>query len=358
MSHWLFRSIMRRRFKLEVLIGILIPMVILYYMIASWSAEVKIPLNDGKQCNESLGPSIKDDIEKVKKYSFPGVEKYITELFPHNLPDEQNMPQYPVFVTAASASHYTELMDLVYNTTAVRKKYPQIKLVIYDLGFGSSQVKKIQEKCDCEIRKLVFEAFPDHVKILKGYAWKPIVIQMAAKEHPFVFWMDASVRFVTTDLDGQLEDARNLGVIGTKGFGSIASRTHTKTLRFLGEQPCTFKDTMELEATFIIIYANKLVSEMILKPWVSCALSLGCLVPDLNTDQYLHCKSHKEPVYFECHRFDQSILSILTYRLYHLNIEKHKMTHTFFRFCKGVDEQWYLPQFLNEMYIRYNEHCF
>lgn len=184
------------------------------------------------------------------------------------------------------------------------------------------------------------------------------MLQLVAKDHPFVVWMDASVRFITTDLDSQFERARNLGVMAAVGFAPIAMRTHPKTFHFLGEQPCTYKTTDEFEATFIFVYGNKFVSEFFLKPWVSCALSFGCIVPDYNTKKYFDCDRGKEKVYFDCHRFDQSVLSILLYRLYHESIQHHRMKHTFFRFCKGADEQWYLPQFINELVIKYQEVCF
>lgn len=73
----------------------------------------------------------------------------VSELFPPNLPDEHNLPEYPVLVTAASASHFTEVMDLVYNMSAVRQKYSDIKLVIYDLGFSKSQVEEVSVNIVC-----------------------------------------------------------------------------------------------------------------------------------------------------------------------------------------------------------------
>ncbi|XP_045173066.1 uncharacterized protein LOC123534739 [Mercenaria mercenaria] len=353
---------MRRHGKLKILTGLLIPVCVIYFMM-TWLVEggyfeVKMPLNDGKLCNASLGPTVKDDIEKIKTYSFPEAEKYLEELFPPSLPDETNLPKMPVFVTAASASHYTEVMELVYNISAVIDKYKETKLIVYDLGFYTSQKKEIERVCKCEVKTFPYTDLPQHMKLMKGYAWKPVVIQLAARDHPFVIWMDASVRFTTTDLDAHFERARNLGVMAAKGFAPIAMRTHPKTFLSLGEEACTFKATNEFEATFILIFGNKFVSEFFLKPWVSCALSFGCVVPDYNTNRYINCDRSKEQVYFDCHRFDQSVLSILLYRLYHKNIMHHRMDHTFFRFCKGADEQWYLPQFINELMIKYQEVCF
>ena len=38
---------------------------------------VKESLNNGKPCLASLGPTMKENLEKVKSYSFPDAEKYI-----------------------------------------------------------------------------------------------------------------------------------------------------------------------------------------------------------------------------------------------------------------------------------------
>lgn len=320
--------------------------------------EVKMPLADGKVCNATLGPTIKEDIGKIRTYSFPDASPFLEELFPPGLPDDKNLPRWPFFTTGASASHFTELTNLVYNMSSAIQKYPESRLIIFDLGLKEYQVEKMMKICSCEVRQFPFDKYPEHVKEMKGYAWKPLIVQLVAKEHPFVIWMDASVRFTTTQLDAPFEKVRELGVMAAEGFAPIATRTSPKTFSFLGEQPCTFKETNEFEATFIMVYGNKLVSEFFLKPWVSCALSFGCLIPDSNFGKYRHCGRSREPVYFDCHRFDQSVLSILLYRLYHKDILQHQMKHSFFRFCKGVDEEWYLPQFINDIRIKYYEYCF
>jgi len=181
---------------------------------------------------------------------------------------------------------------------------------------------------------------------------------MAAQDHPFVIWMDASVRFMTSDLSSWFDKVKKLGVMASRGYAPVAMRTHPLTFQALGEQQCTFRDNNEFEATFIMVYATKFVSEYFLKPWVSCAVTEGCLVPDRNPAKYINCDGDsRKPVYFDCHRFDQSVLSILLLRLYYEDIESHWMKHEFYKFCKGADESPFLPQFLNEMYIKYKETC-
>lgn len=169
--------------------------------------------------------------------------------------------------------------------------------------------------------------------------------------------MDASVRFLTSDLEPKFKDAKRYGVLASEGYAPIAMRTHPTTFSILGEEACTFRDTNEFEATFILVSASKFVSEYFMKPWVFCALTSGCMVPDRNPDKYRDCLGSKR-VYFDCHRFDQSILSILLARLYSEDLSVHIMKHEFYRFCKSVETAWFLPQFMNEMIVKTFEKCF
>lgn len=158
---------------------------------------------------------------------------------------------------------------------------------------------------------------------------------MVANEFHFVIWIDASVRFLNSSLKATLSQAQNQGVLFSFGGASVAMRTHSATFRYLNEEPCTFKRVPEVLATFLIIYGNRRVTEHFLKPWVSCALTLGCMLPDTAPQRHIHCGHHGN-VYHDCHRFDQSVLGNLSYRFYYENIESHQITldHTLCKECK------------------------
>jgi len=134
--------------------------------------------------------------------------------------------------------------------------------------------------------------------------------------------MDASIRFLTTDLEPMFSKARSSGVVLTECGGSIAMRTHPSTFQHLDELPCTFKDTHEFQGTFILLYLTPFVREHFLKPLVACALTPGCMVPVHNHKQYVACGKYGQ-VYHDCHRFDQSVIGILTYRLYNDKLNEH-----------------------------------
>ncbi|KAL3884485.1 hypothetical protein ACJMK2_024623 [Sinanodonta woodiana] len=224
-------------------------------------------------------------------------------------------------------------------------------LIVFDLGFTEKQKIKLRQNCNCRLERFPFENYPQHVSILHGYAWKPLVIQTVRKKYPFVMWMDASVRFTTNNITWLFNHVRNVGVMALGGSVPIASRTSRQTFTFLNEEPCLFKDKNEFEATYIVIFPSPLVEEYFIKPWVSCALLEGCMVPS-SWSHLLHCDNGN--LYHNCHRFDQSILSILLYRLYHQTVSQHYMPHTFFQICKGGEEQWFLPNFMNKLLIKFH----
>ncbi|WAR12495.1 hypothetical protein MAR_026675 [Mya arenaria] len=277
---------------------------------------VKIPLDDGRSCNATFRQPDADNFRKIESYRFTGVDRYIAELFPTTTPGLSSGP------VAGD--------DIL-------------------LAF-----------CKCEIREFNFDHYPDHVKIIFGYTWKPIVLQEVAREHTFSIWMDTSVRFTDRDLRPFFENAKRLGVVVTKNTGPIAMRTHTKTFQFLEENPCTFRDRNEFQGGFVMLYSNPTTVKYFMKPWVSCALTLGCMLPDYHARDYIDCGKHGN-VYFDCHRFDQSVLGILLSRTYGLKVDDHGVdTRSYHSFCKGNDDSFYLPSFISvePLIEKYREDCY
>ena len=168
--------------------------------------------------------------------------------------------------------------------------------------------------------------------------------------------MDASIRFQTKHLNWAFKHAQSLGVSASIGFAPIAARTQKTTFSILEEAPCLFRDINEFEATFIMIYGTDLVMQYFMVPWVSCALTKGCMVPTVSPEKYLTCSN--DNYYFSCHRFDQSVLSILMARLYREDLPTHIMVHTFFKICKGGYDLSYLPDFVNKIVTQYMRTCF
>ncbi|XP_052244641.1 uncharacterized protein LOC127853881 [Dreissena polymorpha] len=278
------------------------------------------PIHHDDPCNSSIYDA------KHKEFDYSKIQIYIDDLFPKPLSEATAGHNTPVFVSAASSDHVQEALQMLENFKRfVRKVIPDAKLIIYNLGLTFEEIKLLKRLCVLEIRDFRFEKYPDHVKILKGYVFKPIAIQTVLKEYPLVVWMDSSIRFTQTNISELFEDANRLGLICTGGDGRVASRTLPGTFKYFNMEPCAYRSLPEIQAGFGIFKRTEFVVNNIIKPWVGCGLTLGCMMPDGLPDDHLPCEYRN--VYGECHRYDQSVLSILLYRAYGTRIEQHKRSY-------------------------------
>jgi hypothetical protein len=171
--------------------------------------------------------------------------------------------------------------------------------------------------CKCEIRTFEFDQYPDHVKDLKGYTWKPIIIQLLLREYNFIIWNDASVRYNGKQygLETVFKDTRKHGLqIMGGGKSSITSRTSKNTFEVLKEDPCTFSNYVEVQATWMFFQRSALIVYAVMRPWVACALHYGCM-DFQNSNSLLNC-TNESIVPHSCHRFDQSTIGIILTRLF------------------------------------------
>jgi len=165
------------------------------------------------------------------------------------------------------------------------------------------------------------------------------LFQTIAKEHPFLFWMDTSLRFKTSKLDQLFANVTKLGLMaddmGSGLISTIAERTLQTTFNYLNEDPCAYATQREKQGGFLLIYANPFVTQYFLKPLVSCALSFGCMDPNRYSLLFLGCPPNDEPFKGQlCHRYDQSIVGILFTRLFHRNMRNHAVSRDYFFFDK------------------------
>ena len=222
---------------------------------------------------------------------------------------------FPVLVTGASSNHFGELTQMFHNIKRVF--HGKIKIIFYDLGLFWYQVSVVKSMCSCEYKQFNFSGYPPHTKKLFTYTWKPIIIQQTLQEYQSVIWADTSIRFRNSFFQ-LLDKARFTGLMfnGLGDWDTFAN-TQPSTFKFINEEPCLFTRPM-VQGGFGIYYRNPFVLKYILRPWVSCALSLGCMALDTVKDnyKYLHSCSDLSKWVFRCYRFDQSFLSILLVRIF------------------------------------------
>lgn len=147
------------------------------------------------------------------------------------------------------------------------------------------------------------------------------IFQLMYKEFGNVWWLDASARFVTRDIDLPLKYLKENGILffTFDQTSSIALRTDKRTFNYFNEDPCLYTNFGEIDAS-AVAFRKRHTNDVILRLWLSCALVKDCIAP-ANVTKYCerdYTTSRKRPnLIGRCHRFDQSVLGIILRRLYH-----------------------------------------
>ena len=168
--------------------------------------------------------------------------------------------------------------------------------------------------------------------------------QILFQEFGHVWWVDSSVRFTTSDLEDPLQYLKQTGSLffTYDKVLSVAKHTVITTFNYFQEHPCPYNEYGEVEAGNIAFYDNH-VSRTIIRQWVSCALIQNCLAPP---GSQTGCNSNST-VAGHCHRYDQSVLSILLRRLYHQQNDYPLVKKPFqiIKVMRGQTIKDYLPKF-------------
>ena len=82
-------------------------------------------------------------------------------------------------MTACSSNHFGEFKPHIED---FRKSFPGTKCFFYDLGLSDEQINEVKNMPDLVYRKFDFNAYPEHVRNLQNYAWKPLIIQEMLSE--------------------------------------------------------------------------------------------------------------------------------------------------------------------------------
>ena len=111
----------------------------------------------------------------------------------------------------------------------------------------------------------------------------------------------------------------------------------------LNTDPWLYDRKAMFGTAFVVIRATPYVVQYVLRPWISCALKLGCMVPTERAEKLRECDL-SDAMYFRCHRFEQSTLSILIHMLYGEDEKKHAIADRERDYfvacgrCKGIGE--------------------
>ena len=95
-------------------------------------------------------------MRKIDSLNFPKAKPYLKNLIPDNFKAidakhyvggvaiDQSLPSIPALVTACSANHFLESMELVLNIkNVIRPAYKDIRFFYYDMGLTDKQRNKV-----------------------------------------------------------------------------------------------------------------------------------------------------------------------------------------------------------------------
>ena len=226
-------------------------------------------------------------------------------------------------VTACSSNHYGEFKPHIED---FRKSFPGTKCFFYDLGLSDEQINEVKNMPDLVYRKFDFNAYPEHVRYLQNYAWKPLIIQEMLSEFDGTMWFDSSVKFLgnLTNNVKELMSQHNTGAVFylDSTHHSIVAATQPGMLEYFTMiKEGAVKDMLQASA---VVYINKdEVQRHIMKWVVICALKKDCIAPPGSKSSK---PSHflVRDSYGDFHRYDQSLQNILVSNAYNHEHEKYQ----------------------------------
>ena len=196
----------------------------------------------------------------------------------------------------------------------VQAVMPEVKLIVYDLGMTSQQRATVLRMCGVELRTFDFAKYPQHVRDLFKYAWKPIIAHELVRDYEVVMWGDASVRLLKPLQEYILPYLLDIEApfVGTKYNTTIVQWTHSGTLNYFNMTRESMQGLLTLQAGCWVLWSTKRMKSLI-SNWEDCALHEECIAPE--GTHVCNCKkktwNRQEVDYCGCHRFDQSALNII-----------------------------------------------
>lgn len=274
-------------------------------------------------CFEKFYPDFESNIRKVLNYKIVENAPCFDKTSDNGTYDSDARIDFPVIVTAASSNHYYESQALFKSIHSnLLPQYKQIKVIFYDIGLTANENAEMRKYCKCEVRKFPFHQFSAHVRLREAYAWKPLILFEVLKQYKFVMWVDACIRFRHYRIyNGRLEEIfRKTKLIGIQLQQSprwiVSNHTKPDTFTILNEPECLF-DYPELESGWIVLWKNDLIENVVMRPWVGCALREHCMThPYPSSLRPCSNDLWKFLLWTRCHRFDQSVLNIILIRIF------------------------------------------
>lgn len=207
-------------------------------------------------------------------------------------------------VTCSNSDFYAGMIQLI-NSIKIHEK-GNYSIVVYDLGLTDQQISNFKAGFpEIQLREFDFNKFPSYYNLSVNsgaYAWKPEIIYEeynAKTDEKFLFWLDAGC-VVKRQLLVVRAALYFYGFYSTLSGGFINNLTLTSTIEKLGLSK--YKNCNMLSGGIIGFLKNTKKNNLLINNWVKSARNKEIISPERA------CK--------ENHRFDQSIVSLLFYKIY------------------------------------------
>ena len=247
---------------------------------------------------------------------------------------------YPQLVTAVSENHFIEHILHAKRTAATLKaEGKNRKLLIFDIGLSEETIEFFKSRPEIYIyRKFSFDGLPPSAKKpLYTMTWKVLLWSRCLTEFGACVWMDSSV-YYNKSYDQSIKNdfyaKKKPYAYGIYASGNPTMRTtHPFMFSFFPSNMSYFEANQQQQSGGEVMFNTKEFKHGIMKYALACALTPECMYPKskLNGNHKLafgkDCHDYKnyKARFYNCHRFDQSLMDILVRNFYKNDPEKWSM---------------------------------
>jgi hypothetical protein len=283
--------------------------------------------------NVSSTESLHDVLDKVRVY------RHEAQIDMYN-----DNTSYPVVILETSSYNYRAVRNFIRHREQVLiQAFPDLKLVVYDMGLTFQQKYKLLNCSQCEI----VENLPG----VRAYYWTPLIIYLSLHRFNSVIWLDPSSELDDDTLKAILKktETEEIQIVLKKDPPTKWTESHimktlkkqqsvssfdillkddgvekkddTFTQEFLPQyQMARIQDNLSdvsneacltlvpnIQSDLISIKRNNFTMEAIVRPWVFCALSGQC-IPNADCQPFY---SYDFQIKHHCDQTDQILRRIL-----------------------------------------------
>ena len=155
------------------------------------------------------------------------------------------------------------------------------------------------------------------MKNLLYFSWKVVITKNLSQEYNVIMYGDSSLRMISCDIKEALAHLFKFPFLDAQPLRYRAIEfTHDGMIQYLGYPPSrTFMAKVETaQAGCWLMWANSIMQEKLIEPWLDCALHVECISPE--GAQHVPCNftDIHDGRYAGCHRYDQSALNLILTR--------------------------------------------